>query len=58
MSSATGWPVSASPRKCRPPGGCRRLADDAEVLTEAPVEVLPERAGDPRIVIDHEDDWP
>jgi len=32
-------------------------ADDAEVRTEPPVEVLPERDGDPGVVIDDDDDW-
>jgi len=43
--------------QCRQPGVGGRLADDPEVLTEPPVEVLPQRGGDPGIAIDHEDDW-
>ncbi len=39
------------------PGGGRRLADDAEVFAESPAEIVPERAGDPGVVIEHEQDW-
>jgi hypothetical protein len=50
-------PAAGQLAQCRQPGVGGRLADDAEVLAEPPVEVLPQRSGDPGIAIDHEDDW-
>ncbi len=44
------------PAQHRQPGGGRRLTDDAEVLAEPPGEIVPERAGGPGVVIDHEQD--
>jgi hypothetical protein len=37
------------------PRGRRRLTDDAEVLTEPPGEIVPERAHERRVVIDREE---
>jgi hypothetical protein len=36
------------------PGSGRQLADDAEVLTEPPAQIVAERVHDPRVIVDHE----